>query len=123
MSPREAILAAVRGNRPSDDHVNIKAVQADTSGRVFAVIKTSLDTLSTSVSTDPQIELLSFKPGTGSWAVSTVGTLADCQTRPQLVLDEPNSTVHVFATAPSSGGCPYSGASGTIYDKTASMTN
>jgi hypothetical protein len=34
---------AIRGNRLADDHVNIKAVQADTSGRVFAVVKTGLD--------------------------------------------------------------------------------
>ncbi|MGY1636648.1 hypothetical protein ACI78V_08330, partial [Geodermatophilus sp. SYSU D00742] len=117
------VVPAVRGNRQADDHVNIKAVQADTSGRVFAVAKTSLDGASPTVSTDPQIQLLSFKPGTGSWTTTTVGTLADCHTRPQLVLDEANQTVHVFATAPSSGGCPFPGAAGTIYDKTSPMDN
>ena len=114
---------AVRGSKQSDDHLNIKAVQADTSGRVFAVVKTSLDGSPTAVSTDPQIRLLDFKPGTGSWSVTTVGTLADCHTRPQLILDEEQQTVHVFATAPTSGGCPYPGAPGTIYDKTAPMGN
>jgi PKD repeat protein len=115
------VSPAVRGNKQADDHLNIKAVQADTSGRVFAVVKTSLDGDATSVPTDPQIRLLHFKPATGAWTASTVGTLADCHTRPQLVLDEQNRTVHVFATAPTSGGCPYPGAPGTIYEKTASM--
>jgi PKD repeat protein len=114
---------AVRGTKQADDHLNIKAVQADRSGRVFAVVKTSLDGSPTAVATDPQIRLLDFKPGTGSWSVTTVGTLADCHTRPQLVLDEEQQTVHVFATAPSSGGCPYPGAPGAIYDKTAPMGN
>jgi PKD repeat protein len=121
-SPRDSwrVSPAVRGTKQSDDHVNIKAVQADTSGRVFAVVKTSLDGAG-GPSSDPQIRLLSFKPGTGSWTATTVGTLADCHTRPQLVLDEGAQQVHVFATAPSSGGCPYPGAPGTIYEKTASM--
>ena len=114
-----------RGAFMADDHVNIKAAQADSSGRVFAVVKTSLDQSPTKVASDPQIQLLSFKPGTGSgsWAVNTVGTVAECHTRPQLVLDEGHQTVHVFATAPSStsGGCPAAGTPGTIYDKTAPM--
>jgi PKD repeat protein len=115
--------SAVRGNKLSDDHLNIKAVQADASGRVFAVVKTSLDGDPTAAPTDPQIRLLSFKPGTGAWSATTVGTLADCHTRPLLILDEQHQTVHVLATAPTSGGCPFAGAPGTIYDKTAPMAD
>ncbi|MEX5718236.1 PKD domain-containing protein [Geodermatophilus maliterrae] len=114
---------AVRGNRQADDHLNIKAVQADTSGRVFAVVKTSFDGDPAAAPTDPQIRLLSFKPGTGAWSATTVGTLADCHTRPLLILDEQHQTVHVLATAPTSGGCPFAGAPGTIYDKTAPMAD
>ena len=112
---------ALRGNKAADDHVNIKSVQSDETGRVFAVVKTSLDTAGDAVASDPQIRLLSFMPRTGAWTSTTVGTIADCHTRPLLMLDEANETVHVFATAPTSSGCPYSGASGTIYDKTAPM--
>ena len=112
---------ALRGTGQADDHLNIKAIQADTSGRVFAVVKTSLDQQAGARPTDPQVRLLSFKPGTGSWTATTVSTLADCQTRPLLILDEAHQAVHVFATAPSSGGCAYSGVPGTIYDKTSPM--
>ena len=55
--------------------------------------------------------------------MTTVATVADCHTRPLLLLDEPRQTVHVLATAPSVDGCPHSGTPGTIYDKTASMDN
>ena len=114
---------AVRGNRQADDHVNIKAVQADTSGRVFAVVKTSLDGSASASSTDPQLLLLNYKPGTGAWSSTPVATISDCHTRALLLLDEAHQQVHVFATAPSSGGCPYPGAPGTIYQKSASMTD
>ncbi|MBA2465533.1 MAG: PKD domain-containing protein [Nocardioidaceae bacterium] len=39
------------------------------------------------------------------------------------MLDDENSEVHVFATAPTASGCSYSGAPGTIYEKTASLDN
>ena len=114
---------AVRGARQSDDHINIKTLQSDQAGRVFAAVKTSLDELPGSTSTSPQINLLVFKPGTGAWSSSVVGTVSDCHTRPIVMLDEENSLVHVLATAPTSSGCAYSGAPGTIYDKVAPMDN
>lgn len=115
---------ALRGPKQSDDHMNLKTIQADQAGRVYAAVKTSLDELAGSTSSDPQIRLLAFKPGTGSWSSTTFGTLADCHTRPIVMLDEENSEVHVFATGPSSStGCPFSGAPGTIYEKVAPMDN
>ena len=112
---------AIRGNRQADDHLNLKAIQADQAGRVFAAVKTSADALSTSTPSSAQVLLLVFKPGTGAWSATTVGTLADCHTRPQVVLDHEHSTVHVVATAPTSAGCAYSGAPGSIYHKSAPM--
>lgn len=114
---------AVRGSKQSDDHLNLKALMSDTQGRVYAVVKTSLDELAGAPKSSPQIRLLVFIPGTGSWTSSTFGTLADCHTRPVLVLDEQNQQVHVYATAPTSSGCAYSGAPGTIYTKSAPMTD
>ncbi|WP_446219651.1 PKD domain-containing protein [Micromonospora sp. IBHARD004] len=113
----------VRGPKQADDHLNLKAIQADQAGRVFATVKTSLDELPGSSPSDPQINLLVFKPGTASWSSTTVGTLADCHTRPVVMLDDENAKVYVFATAPTSSGCPYSGAPGTIYEKVAPIDN
>jgi hypothetical protein len=114
---------AVRGRGQADDHVNVRSLQSDQAGRVYAAVKTSLEELPTSAPTDPMVQLLQFRPGTGAWSVTTIGTLADCHTRPQVVLDDQQQMVHVVATAPSSGGCPASGTPGSIYLKSAPMAD
>ncbi len=115
---------AIRGQNQADDHLNIKSLQSDTSGRVFAAVKTSLNDIS-SDPTLPQLLLLVFKPGTGSFTQSTISTTGDCVSRPQIVLDTQNNLVHAFQTAPptSVSGCAFSGVAGSIYEKTASMDN
>lgn len=115
---------AVQGKGIADDHLNLKSLQADTAGRVYAAVKTSLDETTTDM-TQPQLQLLVFKPGTGAFSKSTISTLADCQTRPQIVLDPDNNKIHAFQTGPSTNvsGCPYAGVSGSIYEKTADMDN
>jgi PKD repeat protein len=104
------------GPGQSDDHLNIKDLQTDDRGRVFAVIKTSLDDVAGSQSSAPQIVVLA-RATKGGWSRGTFGTLADCHTRPILVIDASNELVHVYATAPDSG-CPFSGSAGTIFEKT-----
>lgn len=112
---------AVKGPYQADDHMNLKTIQSDSAGRVFAAVKTSLDEAPGAPSSSPQLDLLVFRPGTGAWTTSTVGTVADCHTRPLVMLDDQNHQVLVFATAPTASGCPYSGAPGSIYEKTASL--
>jgi hypothetical protein len=104
--------------------VNLKALLADSAGRVYAAVKTSLND-SSSDKTLPQLQLLVFKPGTGSFTKSTIATVADCVSRPQILLDTANNVVRAFHTAPSTSvsGCAYSGIAGSIYEKTASMDN
>jgi PKD repeat protein len=116
--------AAIKGKGLPDDHLNLKALLSDSSGRVFAAVKTSLNDTS-SDPTLPQLLLLVFKPGTGSFSQSTISTAGDCVSRPQIVLDTENNLVHAFQTAPSTSvsGCAYSGVAGSIYRKTASMDN
>lgn len=118
------VQPAVQGKGLPDDHLNLKTLQADTSGRVFAAVKTSLNDTS-SDPTLPQLLLLVFKPGTGSFTSSTISVAGDCVTRPQIVLDTQNNLVRAFQTAPptSVSGCAYSGVAGSIYEKTASMDN
>jgi hypothetical protein len=111
--------AAVKQPNVADDHMNLKSLESDASGRVFAAVKTSANDVSTAAPSDPLINLLVFKPGTGSWSSSTFGTVADNHTRPIVMLDETNQLVHMFATGPSPTGV-YNGA-GTIYEKTAPM--
>ena len=119
------VQSAVRGPNQADDHLNIKSLQADTSGRVFAAVKTSFDMNSTARKSDPQLQLLVFKPATGAFDKYTISTIGDCHTRPQIVLDPENNKIHAFQSGPATTvtGCPYSGVSGAIYQKTASMDN
>jgi PKD repeat protein len=117
-SATEAVT--IPGPGQSDDHLNVKQLDTDTSGRVWAVIKTSLDDTGAG-SSAPQIVVLS-RGAQGGWSRATFGTVGDCHTRPVLMLDSTNNLVHVYATAPDSG-CPYSGFPGTIFEKTSPMNN
>jgi hypothetical protein len=73
----------------SDDHVNMKA---DTSGRVFAVVKNDAD----------QVKLL-VRGAAGGWSRYLVAPGSDRFTRPILLLDEGARRVHVFAAGQDSG--------------------
>ena len=119
------VQSAVRGPNQADDHLNIKSLQADDSGRVFAAVKTSFDMNSTAKNSDPQLQLLVFKPATAAFEKYTISTIKDCHTRPQIVLDPENNKIHAFQSGPATTvtGCPYSGVSGAIYQKTASLDN
>jgi len=109
------------GPGQSDDHLNIKDLQADDRGRVFVVIKTSLDDVAGTASSAPQIVVLA-RGSKGGWSRGIFGTIAECHTRPILVLDATNKLVHVYATAPDSG-CPFSGTAGTVFEKTSPIDN
>lgn len=117
----EASRTAVQGPAIADDHINLKTMQADPSGRVFAAIKTSLDDVGSSKSA-PQVMLLVRDPSTGDWASYPVFRISDCPTRPIVMLDFEHRVVYVFATAPDTG-CPYSGTDGSIFMKSSSMDN
>ncbi|MDQ0755073.1 S-layer homology domain-containing protein [Arthrobacter sp. B3I4] len=115
---------AVKGNQVADDHVSVKTLQSDRSGRVFAAIKTSYNNTAGEQSA-AELMLLVFKPGTGAFTSSTIATVDDCVTRPQIVLDTESNTIHAFHTGPASDvqSCDFSGTPGAIYEKTASMDN
>lgn len=117
--PAQAVT--IPGPKQSDDHLNVKQLESDPSGRLFAVIKTGLDDIANGSSSAPQIVVLS-RASTGGWSRATFGTVADCHTRPSLVLDSTNALLHVYATAPESG-CPFSGTAGAIFEKTSPMSD
>ncbi|HET9221369.1 MAG TPA: hypothetical protein VFO07_02640 [Roseiflexaceae bacterium] len=100
-----------KGPNFSDDHLNLKALQA--SGKeIYAVVKTSLTGTSTQT---PQILLLAGKPnGSGglNWSVTMVSSSYETLTRPVLLLDPEHRKLHVFLA--DEGG-------GNIYYKQSSM--
>ena len=107
-----AVAATVGDPQPADDHMDLKT---NSSGRVFAVAKTSNGS-----SSQPLEQLLVRQPG-GTWSAHTVSTVADSPTRAILTLDESAGELHVFETGPHNGvGSGQSG--GDIYEKTSPIS-
>jgi uncharacterized repeat protein (TIGR02059 family) len=89
----QPIETAYSGTDVADDHINLKA---DASGRVYAAVKTSID------SNDPAIALL-VRQSNGTWSNHTVAS-GSGPTRPIVVIDQANNLLRVFFTDDSSGG-------------------
>ena len=108
----ETALAAGTGMQaPADDHMNLKT---DSSGRVYAVVKTS------NSGSQPLILLLA-RAAAGGWTTHVVGLNANSNTRPILEVDATTSTLHVFMTGPLNGnGSGQEG--GEIVEKTSPTT-
>jgi hypothetical protein len=104
----QPIVAAYSGTNNADDHINLKSLQTDGSGRLFAAVKTSL-----SGTTQPRLLLLWASPG-GAWGSTVFSTGAESQTRPLVLLESTNQRVYMFATT--EGG-------GALYMKSTSMDN
>jgi FOG: PKD repeat len=111
----DASRTALQGPNNADDHINLKSLQSDGSGRVFAAIKTSLTTGSA-----PQIMLLVRDPATGDWASHVFGRVSDKHTRPIVLLDEDAGILHMFATAPSAA---FPNGNAAIYEKTSPINS
>jgi PKD repeat protein len=103
---------AIAGPNYADDHINLKSLQS-VGGRVFAAVKTSLEDLPNANPNMPQIMLLSRDPATGDWSSAVFGRISEDHTRPIVMIDETNRELHVFATAPVTGGA--------IYEKTSPL--
>jgi hypothetical protein len=112
-------VAAVKGLRSGDDHMNLKWLDSSTD-RVFAAIKTS----NTSAS-QPLIQLLAFN-GT-AWSTHTIATVAECPNRVIVMIDESTQRVRTFATYPKPGGTTNAGvctsSGGAIYEKSTPLDN
>jgi len=101
-----ASRTAIQGPKNADDHINLKALQADSSGRVFAAVKTSLDDLPNPNPNAPLIFLLVLGQD-NNWTNYVFGRVADNHTRPMMLIDEQNRNLYMFATAPVGGGTIY----------------
>ena len=102
-----ASVAITGGSRFGDDHINLKSLHTDGSGRIFAVIKTS-----NTVASDPLIVVLT-RSSAGSWSLRTVWTKGNNLTRPLVLVDTSNGLLHAFAST--EGG-------GKVYYKSATLT-
>jgi hypothetical protein len=94
----------------ADDHINLKA---DSTGRVYAAVKTSKTRASM-----PLIQVL-VRDETGGWAAYTVSNYSQVETRPIVLLDASTETMQVFMTGPPHGGNGLD-SGGSIYVKSSS---
>ena len=78
----QSVKQANQGPGEADDHINLKSLQSDGTGRVYAAVKTSL-----TASNAPLIMLLVRDPSTGDWTKSVFGRVSDGFTRPVVMLD------------------------------------
>lgn len=88
----------------ADNHINMKTTS---DGTVYLVGKTGKDTAGCSTNKNqPLIELFRRTPA-GSWNVYLVGTVGDCDTRPQVAVSEQLGAVYVLVASPNGGGAIY----------------
>ena len=114
-----APVAAVKGQRSGDDHMNLKWMDSS-SGQVFAAIKTSYTSAS-----QPLIQLLALKGTT--WTAHTIATVAECPNRVIVMIDESTQRLRTFATYPKPSGTTNAGvctsSGGAIYEKSTPLSN
>src|SRR5215212_6696560 len=107
---------AIQGPNYADDHISLRSLQAaDSTGRVFAAVKTSLNDVPNPNPNAP-LNLLLVRDRDGNWTNHVFGRVGDNHTRPIVMLDEEHRDLYMFATAPCCAG-------GAIYYKKTSLSN
>jgi hypothetical protein len=108
---------ALQGSSEADDHINLKSLHTDGSGRVFAATKTS------NSSSASALIMLSVRSTTGVWSRHPIANVSDCPNRPLVLIDEQNSVLHTFYTAPAPPNYTCSSSGGAIYEKTSPLNS
>jgi len=111
-----AARTAIQGPNTADDHINLKALTADNSGRVYAAVKTSFTN-----NPQPQIMLLVRDLSTGNWTSYPISRVADCPNRVIVLIDEENRVLHTYFTAPAPPSFSCNSSGGEIQTKTSPL--
>jgi hypothetical protein len=93
----------------ANDHVNLKQLSSDGSGRVFAAIKTA------NRNTGQPFVVLLARDRHSAWSSHEFGAVEDLHTRPMVLIDEEHRELFMFAVSPEVGG--------TVYYKKTSLDN
>ena len=111
-----AARTAIQGSNTADDHMNLKSLQTDGSGRVYAAIKTSFTS-----SAQPLIMLLVRDFASGDWTSYPIARVSDCPNRPLVLIDEQNRVLHAFFSAPGPTAYACNSSGGEINEKTSPL--
>ena len=85
----------------ANDHLNLRQLTSDGSGRLYAAIKTAAQ-----LAGQTFVALL-VRDGKGQWTSAPFGVVEDAHTRPMVMIDEEHRQVWMFAVAPEEGGTVY----------------
>jgi hypothetical protein len=85
----------------ANDHLNVKQLTSDGTGRVFAAVKTA------NRNTGQPFVLLIVRDAQGTWSSHVFGAVEDLHTRPMIMIDEEHRQLFMFAVAPEVGGGIY----------------
>ena len=110
--PIESIYTAMCA---ADDHINLKSLQADASGTIFAAVKTSFGDSGCGGGSSRRTDQPGGAQTQQHLESGHLRLPSDDHTRPVVLLDTTNRKVYMFATSPT--------ACGTIYMKSTSMDN
>lgn len=94
-----SVETALQGDHMADDHMKLKK---DSSGKIYAAVKTSRNDVSSS-SSEPRLLLLD-RSTSGQWNSHVFNTVPDGTTRPIIVINEETSVLNMFASSSESGG-------------------
>jgi hypothetical protein len=93
-----------RQSNAADDHLNIKSLQSDSSGNVYAMVKTSYNELGSA----QLLLIVGRKQSSGyDWSVYIESYRQDAQTRPLLLIDNENRDLYVFTSDEGGGNIFY----------------
>ncbi|WP_159616261.1 hypothetical protein [Arthrobacter zhaoguopingii] len=93
----------------ANDHLNLRQLTTDGSGRLYAAIKTSAQ------QPGQTLVALLVRDSNARWTSAPFGAVEDAHTRPMVMIDQERRQVWMFAVAPEGGG--------TIYYKKAPLDN
>ncbi|MBJ2121643.1 hypothetical protein I6N91_11710 [Arthrobacter sp. MSA 4-2] len=93
----------------ANDHLNLRQLTTDGSGRLYAAIKTSAQ------QPGQTLVALLVRDSNGRWTSAPFGAVEDAHTRPMVMIDQERRQVWMFAVAPEGGG--------TVFYKKAPLDN
>ncbi len=99
----ERYEVGIEGLRHADDHVSAVVESTPDGPRLYAVVKTSLDSLANRNPDAAQVLLVVREPD-GTWTQYLYGRVQDHHTRPVIQFDEENRMIYVLASSPFGGG-------------------
>lgn len=92
------VSAPLQGTLLADNHINLKRAQSPSGERVYAAVKTSLNSQDHADPNAPLVMLLQINQD-GTWIQRVFGRVSERHTRPIVLIDEENHELYLFAAS------------------------